>query len=102
MVKLTVLYPRQEGGTFDMQYYLDTHMPLCRRLLGPALKNVAVDEGLAGTELPAPYVAVCHLTFESQESMQAVLLEHQAELGADIPNYTNVQPVFQASRVAIP
>ncbi len=99
MVKRSVLYPRQEGSTFDMAYYRQTHIPLAKRLLGDALTAVAIDEGVTGGELPAPYFAMGHLSFASLESMQAALAEHTAALQADIPNYTNVQPVFQVSNV---
>ena len=27
-IKIVVLYPNPEGATFDMDYYLATHMPL--------------------------------------------------------------------------
>ena len=101
MVKLTVLYPRQEGGTFDMNYYLDTHLPLARKLLAPVLKGLTVDEGVTAGDLPAPYAVVCHLAFDSLDQMQAALSAAQAALAADIPNYTNVEPVFQVSAVTV-
>lgn len=99
MVKLTVLYPRQEGGSFDMPYYLERHLPMTRRLLGDALKGLAVDEGVSDARLPAPYAVICELLFDSQEAMQSALDENVAALSGDIANYTNVQPVFQFSRV---
>jgi uncharacterized protein (TIGR02118 family) len=99
MVKLTVLYPRQEGASFDMQYYREAHLPLVRRLLGSTLKGLSVDEGLEGGVLPAPYRAICELTFDSAEAMQAAVAEHVAALSADIPNYTTIKPMFQASTV---
>ncbi|NJM25975.1 MAG: EthD family reductase [Bacteroidia bacterium] len=34
MIKVSVLYPAQEGATFNMNYYTDTHAPLVVRLLG--------------------------------------------------------------------
>lgn len=98
MVKLSVLYPRQEGATFDMQYYREKHLPLCRRLLGNAIKGLAVDEGIASA-LPSPFFVMFHLTFDSAESMQAAIDAHAHALMADIPNYTNVQPVMQVSRI---
>jgi uncharacterized protein (TIGR02118 family) len=95
MVKLSVLYPRQDGGTFDMNYYREKHVPLARRLLAGSLTGLTVDEGVAD----APYVVMCHLHFATLEAMQAALAEHEPALGGDIPNYTNVTPVFQVSTV---
>jgi hypothetical protein len=28
MIKVSIFYPHKEGGQFDMQYYLETHMPM--------------------------------------------------------------------------
>jgi len=47
--------------------------------------------------LPAPYAVMANLLFESVESMRAALAEHGSALSADVPNYTNVQPVIQIS-----
>jgi uncharacterized protein (TIGR02118 family) len=99
MVKLIVLYPRQEGGTFDMAYYREQHLPLARRLLGEALKGVSVEQGVKAGPLPAPYEVVCHMLFESVETLGAALNANLAALGGDIPNYTNVTPVFQVGEV---
>ena len=34
MVKVSVLYPSKVGNRFDVGYYLNTHMPMAKRLLG--------------------------------------------------------------------
>src|SRR3954466_16258996 len=98
MVKLTILYPRRDGYTFDMKYYRETHLPVAGRLLGAALKGLTVDEGVEPGALPSPYVAICEMLFDSVETMAPQLEKHKPALGADIPNYTNIEPVFQVSR----
>jgi len=99
MVKLMVLYPRQEGGTFDMAYYRERHLPMTRRLLGDALKGLSIEQGVKAEPWPAPYEVICHLFFESVDAMGAALLANQPALAADIPNYTNTTAVFQVSHV---
>jgi uncharacterized protein (TIGR02118 family) len=99
MIKLIVLYPRQEGSTFDMAYYRERHLPMTRRLLGDALKGVTVEEGVAADPWAAPYAVVCHLLFASLEEMGAALNANLPALSGDIPNYTNVTPVFQVGQV---
>jgi uncharacterized protein (TIGR02118 family) len=54
MVKVSVLYPNTAGCKFDMTYYLTKHMPMVRQKLGPACKNMAVEEGIAGGAPGAP------------------------------------------------
>ena len=76
MIKVSVLYPNEEGKKFDMIYYCDKHIPMCQEKLG--CKQVAVDQGLAGAApgTPAPYVAMGHLYFDSLEALQAAFEQH--------------------------
>ena len=101
MIKLSVLYPNREGARFDSDYYLKSHMPFVARLLGPLMKRGAVDRGLDTPDGPAPYLYVAHLFFESMDDFQTAMDRHGAALQADIPNYTDIQPVIQLSEVVI-
>jgi uncharacterized protein (TIGR02118 family) len=99
MIKVSVLYPNEEGKKFDMIYYCDKHIPMCQEKLG--CLQVAVEQGLAGGTpgTPAPYIAMGHLYFDSLEALQAAFEQHAAEIMADIPNYTEIAPVMQISEV---
>jgi uncharacterized protein (TIGR02118 family) len=101
MIKVSVMYPAGEGAKFDMDYYCKRHMPMVQEKLGAACKSMAVEQGLAGGAPGAPpsYVAMGHLYFDSVAEFQAAFGPHAATLMADIPNYTNVQPVIQISEV---
>ncbi len=101
MIKVTVLYPNSPDAKFDMGYYLGKHMPLVREKSGPACKGMAIDQGLAGGApgAPAAYVAMGHILYDTVEAFQAVFAEHGPALLADLPNFTNVQPVIQISGV---
>ncbi len=103
MIKVSVMYPNTSGATFDMAYYLNSHMPMVRQKLGVALKGMAVEEGLGGAQpgAPAAYLAMGHLSFDSVEAFQAVFTTHAPAILADIPNYTNTQPVIQISQVKL-
>jgi uncharacterized protein (TIGR02118 family) len=63
--------------------------------------NTAVEGGVAGaTPGSAPaFLAMGHLLFDSVEAYQNSLGPHTTEMVADIPNYTNIQPVIQMSQV---
>ncbi|HUY84564.1 MAG TPA: EthD family reductase [Steroidobacteraceae bacterium] len=103
MIRVTVMYPNGGNTTFDMGYYTTKHLPMVKRKCGMACKSIGADRGLnagqPGTQ--APYVAVGYLTFDSLEEFQKSFGPHAAEILADIPNYTNAQPVIQISDVAL-
>jgi uncharacterized protein (TIGR02118 family) len=103
MIRVTVVYPNTQGSRFDINYYCNTHIPLVQRLVGPALKGVAVEQGVAGGApgSAAPYLAIGQLQFDSSEAFQASFGPHAQEIMSDIPNYTNVQPVIQISEVKL-
>ena len=103
MIKVSVLYPYQEGKTFDMSYYCEQHIPMANRLLGPALKGTAVEQGLAGMTPGSPpsFLAMGHLYFETIEDFQTALTEHGPALMGDVPNFTNAEFVVQISEVKI-
>ena len=42
VVQLDILYPHLIDCRFDFDYYVKTHMPLARRLLGDACKGVRI------------------------------------------------------------
>ena len=101
MIKVSVLYPNEDGKKFDMDYYCNSHIPMVQEKLGAALKGGAVEQGLSGAEpgSPAAYVAMGHLYFESVEAFQNAFGPHAEEIMADIPNYTDIQPTLQISEV---
>jgi uncharacterized protein (TIGR02118 family) len=101
MIKVSVFYPNEEGKKFDMDYYLNSHIPMIQEKCGAALKGGAVDQGLGGAEpgSPATYVAMGHLLFDSVEAFQSSFGPHAEAIMADIPNYTDTQPTIQISEV---
>lgn len=103
MVKVSVLYPKQQDTKFDMTYYVHRHIPMVQQLVGPKLKGVSVDEGVSGMEpgSSASYVAMGHLLFESVEDFQSSFGPHARIIVGDIPNYTNSQPIVQISEVKL-
>jgi uncharacterized protein (TIGR02118 family) len=103
MIKISILYPNI--GKFDMDYYLDTHMPRSIELLsvGKGYRGVSVERGLGGASpgsVPS-YVAMCHYLFDTADDFMAAFLPHAAKLQGDMPNYTDIVPDIQVSEVAI-
>lgn len=103
MIRVSAFYENREGSRFDMAYYCDKHTPMVMAKLGQACRGVTIDEGIGGGApgAPAPYVAVAHFLFDSVETFQAAFAPHAEAIFADLPNYTDVQPVLQVSNVRI-
>jgi len=103
MIKLTILYPNAEGATFDLDYYLNVHVPMAHRLLAPAIKSFTVDSGVlgGGPDVPPPFLAIGEQTYESVEAFMEVFMPNAEALQGDIPKFTNVSPVIQFSEMKI-
>ena len=103
MIKVSVLYPNNEGSNFDMSYYCNSHIPMVQQKLGKGCKGVAVEQGVSGAtpgSRPA-FIAMGHLYFDSLADFQAAFGPHAKDIMADIPNYTDIQPTIQISEVKI-
>lgn len=93
MIRLSVLYPRTDGATFDHDYYRDSHVPLAVSTWG--LDGAQIDKGLDG-----PYEAAVHFTFDSMEAIgEAMSQPGTADVMADVANYTTIMPVMQTSEI---
>ena len=101
MIKLIVLYPNGEGKKFDMDYYCNKHVPMVAGLLGDAVKGATVENGMSGEEPGSkpPYLAVGNLYFDTLEDFQKSFGPNRDKIGADIPNYTNIEPEILISEV---
>lgn len=103
MIKVSVMYPTSQDARFDHAYYAQQHMPMVQNLLSGYCTHYTVDKGVAGGApgTPAPYIAMCHLFFDSIDAFQTGFAAHSNAIMADIPNYTNLSPVVQISEVIV-
>jgi uncharacterized protein (TIGR02118 family) len=101
MIKVSVFYPNEKDKRFDMDYYCNKHIPMVQKKCGSACKAATIDQGLGGAQpgAPATYVAMGHLLFDSTEAFQNAFGPHAETIMADIPNYTEIQPIIQISEV---
>ena len=101
MIKVSVMYPNSKTVQFDTTYYKNTHLPMVSKLVGPAIKGIELDLGLA-SRVPgelAPYVAIAHLKFDDVASFQASFGPHTEVISADVKNYSNVEGLLQISEL---
>ena len=103
MIKVSVLYPYTANARFDMDYYLNRHVPMVRDKLGAACTGAIVEQGVSGGAPGSspPYLVIGHLMFDSVGSFQSAFAPHASAIMADIPNYTPIQPVLQISEVKL-
>lgn len=103
MFVISVLYPLTPSTTFDMDYYLNSHLPLVNRLFGPkGQRSARVFKGVSdGGEGTPTFGVIVELFFDDMESLMAALSTHGAETQADIPNFTDSIPVVQISEVLV-
>ncbi len=103
MIKVSVLYPNGDGKHFNMDYYCNQHVSLVKQLLGNAMKAATVEKGLGGGApgSPAAYAAMGNLYFASIDAFQNSFGPNAEKIMADLPNFTNIEPVVQISEVMI-
>ncbi|MCL5734087.1 MAG: EthD family reductase [Actinobacteria bacterium] len=103
MIKMTVFYPNEEGKRFDLDYYCNKHFALVKEHLGDALVDVQMERGLGGPApgMPARYVVMAHLYFNSLEDFQTYCVPKSPMFDADVPNFTDITPIFQLSEVVL-
>jgi uncharacterized protein (TIGR02118 family) len=69
------------------------------RILRPS-STVTVEPAFCDEAIDGPYFMVGQIYFESAEDLEAAMkVPTAAEAWADLPNFTNLQPVMQVSRI---
>lgn len=103
MITVNVLYPNKDGAKFDMDYYLSSHIPMVKRVLGSALKGCVVEQGLGGGApgTKAAFSVLCHLRFDSVESFQAAFGPVAPQIQNDVANYSSEAPIIQLSDIKV-
>jgi uncharacterized protein (TIGR02118 family) len=102
MVRVSVLYPNETGKRFDHAYYAGKHLPMVmERLKEFGMLRYEVDKGLAGGApgAPPPFVASCHLYFNTAADFAKGIGVHGSEIMGDIANYTDISPQIQISEI---
>jgi uncharacterized protein (TIGR02118 family) len=97
MQQVTVAYPNKTDAKFDFDYYMKKHIPWVAGLVG---RSIEVRRGISSAMgSPAAFVCVATIPIDSITEFQAMFSQHGAEILADIPNYTNIEPIVQFDEV---
>jgi uncharacterized protein (TIGR02118 family) len=101
MIKVSILYPNEEGKSFDMDYYEQTHMPMMASFIGKNLRFYEIDKGVAG-RTPSdkiPFIAIGYFYCNNLAEYNESIAKNRAAIMNDIPKYTNIQPIVQISEI---
>jgi uncharacterized protein (TIGR02118 family) len=97
MQRVTVLYPNKEGAKFNFDHYMKKHVPWVAGLVG---KSIEVRRGISSASgSPAPFVCMATIQVGTIDEFKSVFAKHGAEILADIPNYTNIEPFVQFDEI---
>ncbi|MGA8621463.1 MAG: EthD family reductase [Candidatus Sulfotelmatobacter sp.] len=97
MQRVTVTYPNKSDAKFDFDYYMKKHIPFVAGLVG---KSIEVRRGIStATGSPAAFVCMATIPIDSVAAFQTIFSQHGAEILADIPNYTNIEPIVQFDEI---
>jgi uncharacterized protein (TIGR02118 family) len=95
--QITVMYPRKDGATFIMDYYLATHMPLVEKHWKKyGLKSYSV----AQLSPDSPYSVTAVMEWESSEAFsKAQTDDGTKEIMDDVAKFSSEKPVLIAGNV---
>ncbi|OAL03743.1 hypothetical protein IQ06DRAFT_291438 [Phaeosphaeriaceae sp. SRC1lsM3a] len=107
-IAAVVAYPSQhpESGaklTFDMDYYLASHMPMIERAWGPyglkswSINTFADPSPLTGTTPPYLVQTTCY--FDSVDNLKIALEKGSEQTKPDVEKFSNVFPVIWVGEV---
>ncbi|OAP56282.1 hypothetical protein AYL99_09461 [Fonsecaea erecta] len=100
-VNATVLYPAEADATFDLNYYLKTHMPLVSENWGQyGLKGWQVIQFQPAPDGAKPYSIGALLTWDDADGLKKALASKEAAtVFGDVPNFSNKSPLFIAGDI---
>jgi len=101
MIMVTVTYPVDDSARFDMDYYMNRHIPLVReRWAAHGMTDVKVITGTAQADGGAPaFRLMALLTFTSLDAFKAAGAAHGREVAGDVGNFTDRPGVVQINHV---
>jgi uncharacterized protein (TIGR02118 family) len=101
MIKISILYPNGEDSWFDMDYYINKHVPFfINHLIGSnGFRGVSVEKGVSSESSDSNplYIVSCHFLFDSVEDFFNAFNPHDEKIQEDMINYTDIKPVIHIS-----
>ena len=101
MITFSVFYPYKKDSHFDMDYYRNKHLGIIKRYFGDTCKGILVVKGNHKEGKEPNFSCICHLFFSTEEEFQGIMKKVNAELMADVKNYTDIEPFTEINEVSM-
>ena len=101
MIRVSISYPRKDDARFDLDYYINTHMPLVTKLYGDyGLFDWHVDKGISlSSKVPSNNVVVCYSYFDTLDHVKAAFKKEGTKVMQDVPHFTDIEPVIDFGQI---
>ena len=96
MMTVSIQYPATSGSRFDLDYYMNTHMPMVRDRF--AAFGLAGDQVMKGDGAPGgkeAFQVTTLLMFPAKQNFIDAVAAHGDEVMGDIPKFTDTTPAMQ-------
>ena len=99
MIRYSVMYPNEEGKSFDIDYYINKHMKKVGSL--PLVRKITVEKGISSKEhgTRAPFICIANIYYDSVEDFRYSFDPNSQMLREDIKNFSNIEPVRQIGSI---
>jgi len=99
--KMSICYENSPSLSFDMEYFLEKHIPLVKSQFSlHGLHKLEVNVLQLGFQGEEPrYHAITEMYFEDLNAIKSCMKAAGGEVGRDVKNYTNAKPFSFISKV---
>lgn len=102
MINVIVVYPAEDEGWFDIDYYLNRHIPFFEELFRPfGLVRIEVDGGMETIphgDRPV-FRVMTRMRFRSVDELRCGIRRCEPRINEDVPRFTNLTPIVQVNEV---
>lgn len=101
MIMVSVIYSADSSVRFDLDYYLQKHIPLVKERWAPyGMTDVKVVRGTAKADGSAPdFRLMTLMTFTSLDAFKAAGAAHGREVSGDVANFTDKRGIMQINEI---
>jgi uncharacterized protein (TIGR02118 family) len=105
MFNISFIYQKKQGAEFNLEYFVNFHVPMTLKLLSGkrGFKGVSVEIGLdmEDAKFESSVIAISQYYYDTIEHFMEEYSYHEKEISEDLVNYSNIKPVIQINKVQL-